>query len=218
MQMEWESILKTVTNLTIDSDASLTGWGACCHFQTTGDPWLEEGARMHINCLELLAATLAVKSFAKDKSRVSILLRIDNTTAVAYINHLGDTISWDLINLTKNLWMWCLESNIHITVQHLPGSLNTIADPELWTQTDRTDWKLNLIIFHKINYLWGPLEVDLLASSLSTQCQHYFSWRGGQDPISGSDTAGPHCSGSPSVEVTTKVSNSVTNVHRLLPG
>ena len=137
---------------------------------------------------------------------------------MAYINHLGGTISWDLINLTKNLWMWCLESNIHITVQHLPGSLNTIADPELWTQTDRTDWKLNLIIFHKFNYLWGPLEVDLLASSLSTQCQHYFSWRAGQDPISGSDTAGPHCSGSPSVEVTTVVSNSVTNVHRLLPG
>ena len=28
--------------------------------------------------------------------------------------------------------------------------------------------------------LWGPLEVDLFASRLSTQCQRYFSWR--RDP------------------------------------
>ena len=36
-----------------------------------------------INWLELLAATSAVRS------RLNILLRIDNTMAVAYINHLG---------------------------------------------------------------------------------------------------------------------------------
>ena len=166
-----KSILKTETNLIINLDASLTGWGARCHLQTTGGPWLEEEARMHINCLELLASTLAVKSFAKDKSRVSILLRIHNTTVVAYINNLGGTISRHLVNLTKNLWMWCLERNIHITVQHLPGSLNTIVNAEM--QTDRTNWKVNPIIFHETNHLWGPLEVDLFASCLSAQCQCY---------------------------------------------
>lgn len=134
-----KSILKTETGITINSDASLTGWEACYHLQTTGGPWSEEETRMHINCLELLAATLIVKAFAKNKSRISILLRIDNTTAVAYINHLGGTISRDLVKLTKNLWMWCLERNIHITVQHLPGSLNTIADVESQTLTDMID-------------------------------------------------------------------------------
>ena len=73
--------------------------------------------------------------------------------------------------------MWCLERNIHITAQHLPGSLNTIADAESQTLRDRADWKPNPVIFHKINQLWGPLEVDLFASRQSTQCQHYFSWR-----------------------------------------
>ena len=166
-----KSILKTETDLTINSDASLSGWGARCHLQSTGGPWSEEEKRMHINCLELLAATLAVKSFAKHRSRISILLRIDNTTAVAYINHLGGTISQDLVELTKNLWIWCLERNIHITAQHLPGLLNTIADAESRTLRDRTDWKLNPVIFHMIDQLWGPLEVDLFASRLSTQCQ-----------------------------------------------
>ena len=64
-KLNGKSILKTETDLTIDSDASLRGWGARCHLQSTGGPWLEEEKRMHINCLELLAATLAVKSFAK---------------------------------------------------------------------------------------------------------------------------------------------------------
>ena len=63
-----KSILKTETDLTIDSDTSLKGWGARCHLQTTRGAWSAEEARMHINCLELLAAILAVKSFAKDNT------------------------------------------------------------------------------------------------------------------------------------------------------
>ena len=172
-----KSMLKMETNLTIDLDASLRGWGAHWHLQIIGGPWSEEETRMHINCMELLTVTLAVQSFAKGKTRISILLRIDNTTAVAYINHLGGTISRDLVKLTENLWIWCLERNIHITAQYLPGSLNTIANAESQTLIDRTDWKLNLIVFHKTDQHWGPLEVDLFASWLSTQGQRYFSWR-----------------------------------------
>ena len=73
--------------------------------------------------------------------------------------------------------MWCLERNIYITAQHLPGSLNTIADAESLTLMDRSDWKPNPIILHEIVRLWCPMKVDLLASRLSTQCQRYFSWQ-----------------------------------------
>ena len=72
---------------------------------------------MHLNCLELLAATLAVKTFLK---RMSVLLRLDIATAVAYINNLGGTVSKELVDMAKNLWMWCLERNIAIIAQHLP--------------------------------------------------------------------------------------------------
>jgi len=58
--------------------------------------------------------------------------------------------------------MWCLERNIHITPQHLPGTQNTIADAESWLQTDRTDWKLSPLIFHKIQKTFGSLEVDFM--------------------------------------------------------
>jgi len=66
-------LLKSEMNIIIDSNALLQGWGAFC------------GMHGHINCLELLAATLAVQSFAKNKSRLHILLRINNITAVGYM-------------------------------------------------------------------------------------------------------------------------------------
>ena len=63
-------------DMTIDSDASLTGWGATSqnHEEIVG-PWSKTESRMHINCLELLAATPDFKTFLKNKSRMSVLLR-----------------------------------------------------------------------------------------------------------------------------------------------
>ena len=73
----------------ITSDASLQGWGATCNGIQTRGPWSPQEQILHINCLELLAASLAVQTFAKQKSDITILLELDNTTAVAYINRMG---------------------------------------------------------------------------------------------------------------------------------
>lgn len=64
--------------------------------------------------------------------------------------------------------------NIHITAQHLPGKLNYLADTESRVMMDRSDWKMNPITFQK---MFGPLEVDLFASRLTTQLQTFFNWR-----------------------------------------
>ena len=159
----------------IESDASNQGWGASCQGTSTGGPWSTQEKTWHINCLELLAATLALKTFVKDKKGVSVLLKIDNTSAVAYINNHGGTVSKELVSLTRDLWMWCLERNIHIQAQHLPGVdlLNHRADAESRSMKDRSDWKLNQQTFRKINELYGPLEVDLFASRLTNQCRRY---------------------------------------------
>ena len=77
-------------------------------------------------------------------------------------------MSRELLNQAKDLWMWCLERNIHITAQHLPGVMNHIADAESRTMRDRLDWKLNPVIFRKIDQTLGPLEVDLFASRLNS--------------------------------------------------
>ena len=42
---------------------------------------------------------------------------------------------------------------------------------------DLHDWKIDPLVFAKLNQLWGPQEVDLFASRLSTQLLRFYSWR-----------------------------------------
>ena len=51
-----------------------------------------------------------------------------------------------------------------------------IAD-ESCTLRDCSDWMLNQQVFYKINQVFGPLEVDLFASRLTTQLPVFYSWR-----------------------------------------
>ena len=100
------------------------------------------------------------------------------------------------------------------------------------SDADRQDrLGLNPIIFHKINHLWGTLEVNLFASHLSAQCQHYFSWVGGQIHLQKQqmhssrhgkgacqptlEHGGQALSQAQTQEVATMVYNSVTDAHRL---
>jgi len=77
-------------SITIHSDASNQGWGAMLNGQShTGGIWSLEEATHHINYLELLAAFLAIKAFGKTWQNLSVLLRMDNVTAVSYTNQKG---------------------------------------------------------------------------------------------------------------------------------
>jgi len=57
--------------------------------------------QIHINILELLAAHLAVKCFAIDKTNLTMYLKMDSMSALTYINKLGGTISPQLNCLAK---------------------------------------------------------------------------------------------------------------------
>ena len=171
------SLLSPPPSLTIETDASTIGWGAFCQGERTGGAWSQAEREMHINGLELLGATLAVKCFAKEQSNLTILLRIDNTTAISYINRLGGTVSPQLNQLTRDLWLWCMNRSITLKAVHLAGKLNTVADEESRVMKDRTDWQLCPDAFQTIIRLRGPLQVDLFASRLSYQLPDYVSWR-----------------------------------------
>ena len=57
---------------------------------------------MHMNYLELLAAFLAIQTFAKQRS-MNILVRTDNVSARAYINHFRETHSWPMNSLSMQI-------------------------------------------------------------------------------------------------------------------
>ena len=116
-----KALLHQQESVIIRSDASLQGWGAVCNGVRTGGPWSQSEQQLHINCLELLAATLAVKSFLKDQEGSSVLLQLDNQTAVAYINNMGGTVSPQLTDLAKALWLWALPTDIILSAEHIQG-------------------------------------------------------------------------------------------------
>ncbi|XP_045127706.1 uncharacterized protein LOC123514122 [Portunus trituberculatus] len=74
----------------VKTDACLTGWGAVCGIDRTGDHWAQEELD-HINCLELKAILLELKSLCKDHSHTGISIRSDNATVIAYLTRGGST-------------------------------------------------------------------------------------------------------------------------------
>ena len=164
-------------DLVIETDASRQGWGAFRNGVSTGGQWSQGESLFHINCLELLAGAFAVKTFVKGKVQMRVRLLMDNLTAAHYINKMGGTKSPVLARLALDLWEWCLHHNVLIEAQYLPGVLNVRADRESRVFLDHHDWKLDPLLFAELNQVWGPLEVDLFASRLSTQLPRFYSWR-----------------------------------------
>ena len=175
------ALFQQSTDLVIETDASRQGWGAYCQGMSTGGRWLPEETSYHINCLELLAGSLAIRSFAKNKAKAQVLLLMDNISAVTYINKMGGTHSPMLSYLAKNLWDWCLTHNISVTARYIPGIQNVEADRESRVFLDSSDWKLHPGVFNRLHQKWGPLNIDLFASRLSYQLDQFVSWR--PDPL-----------------------------------
>lgn len=100
-------------------------------------------------------------------------LRLDNTTAVSYINNQGGTRSPKLMSLTLDLWNWCLRHNIFLKAKYLPGVLNVQADRESRIFFDSSDWRIQPEI---IKPFLKDREIDLFATGLTNQLPHYVSW------------------------------------------
>ena len=128
---------------------------------------------MHINILELKAAFLTIQTFLKHRTNTSIKLRLDNTTAVAYINNKGGTRSPNIITLSLELWNWCVSRNIYIQAEHLPGVANYLADRESRMCVDSSDWRIHPNLIKKF---LQDRDIDLFATRLTHQLPRYVSW------------------------------------------
>ena len=126
--LEWpESV--TALPILCDRDRRLQiGWGAFLQGEATGGCWGPEEQRLHINKLELLAVSYALKSFLKREENIEVLIKSDNIAVVSYINKLGGTKSPRLIALTKQIFAWCLHRQIRVSAQQLPGKENLTVD------------------------------------------------------------------------------------------
>ena len=170
-------ILPLAPDLVIETDASLLGWGAATKQMSTGGLWSELERAHHINLLELAGGALATKTFTKGRKNIHVLLKMDNTTAITYINRMGGTRSRTLSQAACNLWHWSLQRGITLSVVHLPGVQNSRADGESRTLQSSAEWMLESSISRNIIQILGPCSVDLFATRLNNQLRRYASWR-----------------------------------------
>ena len=162
--------------LSIETDASKNGWGATCNGTSTGGRWDKEEAQLHINGLEMKAAFFGLKCFASSLTNSHVRLFVDNTTTVSYISAMGGMKSAVCNDLAQQIWAWCIERDIWLSVCHIPGKLNVDADQASRQFNDRTEWMLDRSIFSKVtNKLFSP-KIDLFASRLNTQLPRFVSW------------------------------------------
>ena len=104
-QWNGRSLISHSSSLTIETDASTKGWGTMCEGARTGGLCTAEEHIVQINCLELLAAYLAIKCFTNHKTNLTIILKMDSMSVLTYINKLGGMTSPHLNHLANQLYM-----------------------------------------------------------------------------------------------------------------
>lgn len=162
-------------DVTIFTDASRSGWGAKMEDQEAFGFWDKKELTYHINVLELRAVYLALKSFEKDLRSKRILLRIDNKTAIAYINKMGGIQHENFNQLSRKIWIWAEERVNTLYASYIKSADNYEADALSRIKNSDTEWALDLSTFNKISSIFGPPKIDLFASSNNAKCQYFVS-------------------------------------------
>lgn len=161
--------------LEIHTDASGSGWGAVCGSKKASGSWSSKEIEFHINYLELKAAFFGLQCFAKNYSNCEILLRVDNTTAVAYINKMGGVQFKHLNDIAREIWQWCEKRRLWVFASYINTKDNFEADAE--SRKLNIEWELSEYYFQKIVKSFGEPDIDLFASRINNKCKSFVSWK-----------------------------------------
>ena len=170
-----KSLVSCPPELEIHTDACLTGWGAKVGDARTGGHWAHVELD-HINCLELKAILLSLKSLCKRCEQTHIRLRSDNSTAIACINRCGST-KLNLNTLTEQIFDWAAMREITLSAEYIRGIDNVEADAESRVRNIDTEWILLPCIFKRLCEVFFSPDIDLFASRINAQISSYVSWK-----------------------------------------
>ena len=166
-------------DVVIATDTTPTHWAF--YFQGSGLPLLVSGAwsgslsRAHIALQELQAVAIMLHRMAFCLSGKVVALHLDKSTAKVYLSSQGGTVSPFLSRLACQILSLTNKHSITLLPAYIPTNLNEEADFLSWNQM-LPEWHLLPQVALAGFHLWGLPEVDLLSSSHSTQCQHYFTF------------------------------------------
>lgn len=162
--------------LEVFSDSSLYAWGANTKNEKTHGYWNKQEREHRINFLELKASLFGLRCFAEKLRDCDVLMRIDNTTAVSYINRMGGIRYPKLNSVAREIWNWCEARNIWVHASYIKSKENKIADTESRILEPETEFELSNEAFLKIKRKFVNPEIDLFASRVNKKCEKYISW------------------------------------------
>ena len=170
------SIDFTDPDLVLFTDASEQGWGACVGDNQVGGRWTSDEEQQHINVFELKAIYYALRSFCKE-DKMHIKVMTDNTTALAYVKHMGGVRSIECNEQAQLIWNWIENHGDWLTIAHIPGKENVVADYKSRHFSDNVEWSLADKYFNKICTVFGEPNIDLFASRLNKKIEKYVSFQ-----------------------------------------
>ncbi|KAF7238883.1 Serine/threonine-protein phosphatase 6 regulatory subunit 1 [Varanus komodoensis] len=150
--------------VTLGTDASLLGWGALCSGLRTQGVWNRQESMNHINVLELLAVSKALRSFEDILWHQVVQIASDNIATVFYLNKQGGTKSLTLARLLMQIWSWRIPRDIALVVVHLAGTDNVEADLLSRQMSTSHEWELDRHICDQLFHRWGHPNMDLFAT------------------------------------------------------
>ena len=103
-------------------------------------------------------------------------MRIDNTTAISYINRMGGIQYPKLNQIARLIWEWCAKRDIWVFASYIKSKENVIADSKSRMLSPETEWELNAIVFSTIEEKFGKFDIDLFASNINAKCKQFISW------------------------------------------
>ncbi len=156
------------------TDASAKGWGATFNGHAVLGVWTGPQLHWHINCLELLAVHLALNRLKRRLRGEHVLVRMDNSATVAYINRQGGLRSRRMSQLARHLLLWSRKHLRSLRAIHIPGLLNRTAD-ELSRAALPGEWRLHPQTVQLIWRRFGLAQVGLFASLETSHCQLFYS-------------------------------------------
>ncbi len=159
----------------LTTDASLTGWGAVLDGRPAQGIRRGHLLEWHINCLEMMALFRALKYFLQQLRGYHVLVRVDNTAVVSYINHQGGLRSRRLNRLAQQVLLWAQDKFLSLRAIYIPGHMNVGADLLSRQAVTHGEWKLHPEVVSQIWERFYEAEVDLFASQETAQCPLYFS-------------------------------------------
>ena len=125
------------------------------------------------NQKELLTISLATKAIARPGQTVRIIT--DSSCAASYLNKLKNH-SKVLLEIAKDLKIWCLRNQVHLQVTWHPRLQVEAADRLSRATIDTSTYSLNPSLAAAcFRLLEFQPQVDCMATARTTKCKHFIS-------------------------------------------